>query len=128
MPFNNYGIQPNPYYQQPYVNNTQYQPQFVQPQPTMLVGRVVNDVTDIRPNETPTTGQPAVFPKADGSVVYLTMMDNTGRIITREYVPKEIPTDNKAQSDVMTSMQEQLNRIENMLSRRNNQSNAKKGD
>lgn len=129
MAFYNNNVPVSNYYPQQVVNNPyQYQPQPVTPQfslpqqmsqvpqPAMMVGRIVNDISDIRPNETPTTGQPAVFPKADGSVIYLTCMDQTGRIITREYVPKEEPKEQPSSNDTIASLQEQLNRIEKMLS------------
>lgn len=98
-PVNNYPNMgySNPYQQnyvqpQPYIPQPQYQP--TQPQQSSLVGRVINDASEIRPNETPTTGAPAVFVKADGSAVYLTYMDQTGRIVTREFCPKEAPQEN----------------------------------
>lgn len=115
-------------YNAPMYNQAQISsPQYMQIQPNTMVGRIVNDVADIRPNETPTTGQPAVFPKADGSTIYLTCMDQTGRIITREYVPKEMPAEQTSANDeVIKSMQEQLNRIEKLLSPSPKQ--TKKGD
>lgn len=127
----NYGSVP-PYYPQPQYTGYQ-QPQYMpyqQPiqQVSTMVGRLVNDISDIKPNETPTTGQPAVFPKADGSVIYLSCMDQTGRINIREYVPREVPTEVKSDNNVIIAMQEQLNRIENMLNRRNNQNAPKKGE
>lgn len=107
-----YQYQPQPQQVVPQFSLPQQMPQVAPP--AMMVGRIVTDISDIRPNETPTTGQPAVFPKADGSVIYLTCMDNTGRIVTREYVPKELPKE-QTSNDTIASLQEQLNRIEKML-------------
>lgn len=123
MQYNNFNY-PNQQFYQPqqqmmystnqYPQYSQVQPQPIQ-QPSVLVGRIVNDVNDIRPNETPTTGQPAVFPKADGSMIYLTCMDQTGRIVTKEFVPNETkPEPQQVQMDI-NSLQEQLKRIEKML-------------
>lgn len=121
--FNNYGGYSPQYYQPAGYNQTAYQPmnQYNQPQQMVvqqnpqLSGRIVNDVADIRPYETPTTGTPAVFPKADGSAIYLTAMDNTGRIITREYIPKDIPVETSQSSD-LDMIKAEIAEIKSMLS------------
>lgn len=117
-------IQPQQYYTLQNYSNTygNYQQPvaqpMIQPQPVQqstLPGRIVGDISEIRPNETPTTGQVAIFPRNDGSAIYLTCMDQTGRIVTREYIPKDIPVQDAAPTVDLQELASKLSRIEEML-------------
>lgn len=89
------------------------------PQPSIIPGRIVNDVKDIRPNEVPPDGTPGVFPKADASCVYIVYWDGVNGITTDTYVyqnPENTHVETE-QTNVLAQMQEQLNRIENKLNK-----------
>lgn len=91
---NNYG-QPmqmqNPYMDrmnqlQSFQQNLQ-QPQISQNQPQGIIGRVVNDFSEITANDVPMNGSAAFFPKADGSELQVRSWASNGTIQTVVYHP-----------------------------------------
>lgn len=91
---NNYG-QPmqmqNPYLDrmnqlQQYQQNLQ-QPQISQNQPQGIIGRVVNDFSEITANDVPMNGNAAFFPKSDGSELQVRSWSANGTIQTVVYKP-----------------------------------------
>lgn len=91
---NNYG-QPmqmqNPYLDrmnqlQSFQQNLQ-QPQIPQNQPQGIIGRVVNDFSEITANDVPMNGNAAFFPKADGSELQVRSWSANGTIQTVVYRP-----------------------------------------
>lgn len=87
----------------------------------MIVGRQVNSLEEIRPNEVPNDGSISVFPTGDLSCVYLKFFTSSGTIETLKFVP-EAPAVNVAdvtpQNDILGSINERLDRIEKKLSKR----------
>lgn len=91
--YNNYDIS-NPWMTQQTVNqprnntfqNYGYNQNLEVQRPNVLVGRIVNDISEVSPNDVPMNGNIAVFPKADGSSVYIKTWGNDGLIKTIEYV------------------------------------------
>lgn len=98
---NGYGYQPpyygstNPYYppqtNQRMTNWTQpVQPTQIQapnqPPQNYISARIINDPSEIKPNEVPGDGSPVVFPVGDRSCIYLKEMNQEGRIITSKYI------------------------------------------
>lgn len=63
------------------------QPQIPQNQTQGLIGKVVNDFTEITANDVPMNGVSAVFPKADLSEVQLRTWTANGTIQTITYKP-----------------------------------------
>lgn len=82
---------PNPYMDR--MNQLQqYQQNLQQPiqqvaQPQGLVGKIVNDVSMVSPNDVPMDGNVAIFPKNDMSEIYCKQWKQDGTIQTFVYKP-----------------------------------------
>lgn len=91
-PYQNYG-QPmqNPYMAQMGQYQQNFQPQIQQPQPqqqtTGLVGRVVNDFSEVKADDVPMNGTPAIFIKGDMSEIEVRIWGNDGLIHPTPYKP-----------------------------------------
>lgn len=95
---NNYG-QSMPTYQNPYMdrmaNLQQYQQnlqqqsmgEINQPMQNILVGKVVNDISNVSPNDVPMDGNFAIFPKQDMTEIYCKQWKQDGTIQTIVYRP-----------------------------------------
>ena len=91
----NYGqMMPNPYMDR-MAQLQQYQ-QNLQPaqipvtypqQPQSIIGRAVNDFSEITANDVPMDGRSAIFPKNDMSEIQVRTWGNDGKIITTSYKP-----------------------------------------
>ena len=91
----NYGqMMPNPYMDR-MAQLQQYQ-QNLQPaqipgtylqQPQGIIGRPVNDFSEITANDVPMDGRSAIFPKNDMSEIQVRTWGNDGKIITTSYKP-----------------------------------------
>lgn len=91
----NYGqMMPNPYMDR-MAQLQQYQ-QNLQPaqipgtypqQPQGIIGRSVNDFSEITANDVPMDGRSAIFPKNDMSEIQVRTWGNDGKIITTSYKP-----------------------------------------
>lgn len=88
----NFNQMQNPYMDrlvqmQQYQQNMQ-QPQMVVPnQPQGIIGKVVNDFSEITANDVPMNGSAAFFPKADGSELQVRSWSANGTIQTVVYRP-----------------------------------------
>lgn len=71
------------------------QPQISQNQPQGIIGRVVNDFSEITANDVPMNGNAAFFPKSDGSELQVRSWSANGTIQTVVYRP--IQQENKEQ-------------------------------
>ena len=56
-------------------------------QPQGIIGRAVNDFSEITANDVPMDGRSAVFPKNDMSEIQVRTWGNDGKIITTSYKP-----------------------------------------
>lgn len=78
----------NPYYPTyptpNYIPTSTFQPNV---QPSLINGRPVDNLEEITAGEVPLNGSLAVFPKRDGSVVYVKSMNGNGTIDTKLYIP-----------------------------------------
>lgn len=92
---NNYGqMMPNPYMDrmaqlQQYQQNLQpaQMPGTYPQQPQGIIGRTVNDFSEITANDVPMDGRSAIFPKNDMSEIQVRTWGNDGKIITTSYMP-----------------------------------------
>lgn len=101
----------------------QVQPMPVQPNYSVIPGRIVNNPDEIRPNEVPNDGSIAVFPLNDGSAVYLKYFTGEGRINTVKFTV-ETPETQMAdgvpnQNGGFAEINQRLERIEKMISKNN---------
>ena len=108
QPYQNYYSQQNPYQQnfnqsaqmqnpymdrmmqlQQYQQGLQMQPaqMSVAPQPPVLIGRPVNDFSEITANDVPMDGRSAIFPKADMSEIQVRAWSADGKIVPVTYIP-----------------------------------------
>ena len=85
---------PNPYMDrmaqlQQYQQNLQpaQMPGTYPQQPQGIIGRAVNDFSEITANDVPMDGRSAVFPKNDMSEIQVRTWGNDGKIITTSYKP-----------------------------------------
>lgn len=108
-------------------NNDAYANQWGQNQPLyrpepqnypVIVGKIVNGLDDIRPNEVPNDGSIAVFPQSDGGCIYVKYLTGDGRINTVKYNMEtpEIPNGNQnGMSSGYASLDQRLASIEKKL-------------
>lgn len=81
-----YGTTPYyPTYPTPnYMPTSTFQPNV---QPSLINGRPVDSLEEITAGEVPLNGSLAIFPKKDGSIIYVKSTNGNGTIDTRCYVP-----------------------------------------
>lgn len=65
--------------------NSSFQPPSVQP--SLINGRSVSSIDEITAGEVPLNGSLAVFPKTDGSIIYVKSTNGNGTIDTKYYIP-----------------------------------------
>lgn len=65
----------------------QFMQQQIQQQPQGIVGKIVNDVSNVSPNDVPMDGSVAVFPKNDMTEIYCKQWTANGTIQTVVYKP-----------------------------------------
>lgn len=86
----------------------------------VIVGKMVGNLNDIRPNEVPNDGSISVFPQSDGACIYVKYLSGDGRINTVKYVAEtpEIPNVNQnGTNDQLATINERLTSIEKILSK-----------
>lgn len=110
------------------------------PRMNVIAGRSVNSVDEIMPAEVPMDSSLAVFPKNDGSVIYVRHRGGDGVINTKYYVPApddfvEMADENSdpdvSNTDIMNSianMTDQLQDIKNIMSNKSYKNNGNRGN
>lgn len=127
-PQNYYTPQPSvyPMMQQPTlpmnaVYNAQAKPQTPPSKP--LTGRVVNDHSEITPNEVVMDGSVSLFPQSDYSCIFAKQWGPDGTIQTVRYIPEvvepESVEDAQGNSVNLINIMERLDDIETLLKQRN---------
>lgn len=92
-----------------------------------LPGRVIRTLSEITPNEIPMDGSVSLFPAQDYSCIIAKAWNSEGTIDTIKFV-RETPPNNSVPQEVATSeVIERLNRIEQMLTSKFENSTSKKG-
>jgi len=125
-PYNTY--QPN--IQNTYTSfPTQTTNPFVTQQSNSFVGRVVNNENEITPSEVPMDGTLGIFPKADGSSIFVKTWGKMGEIKTIEYIPAVTET-NTSQEEVAINdtFFETIQRLDNRLDRIEKKLNSRKSN
>lgn len=78
------------------------QPQVQQNQPQSIVGKIVNDFSELTANDVPMNGSAAFFPKADGSELQVRSWTANGTIQTVVYKP--VQPENSAEATNIPQM------------------------
>lgn len=118
-----------PQYQQPQQIQQQF-PQQIIPQQAGLCGRMVNSVEEVTANDVPMNEPFAIFPKADGSEVYIKSWSANGLIQTVTYKPQldgkqnELPKEDTA--TLFAPIMERLDQIEAKITQSQRTTRAKK--
>lgn len=103
--------------QNPYQNIPQQaiQPTVQPQQPTVsgISGRIVQNESEVAPNEVPNDNTVGYYPSADGRVIWAKTWNSNGGISTQEYVLKETPTPEPI--DPLAPIMERLTAIETAL-------------
>ena len=111
-------------------------------QPSLINGRSVNSVEEITAGEVPLNGSLAVFPKSDGSMIYVKSTNGNGTIDTKCYIPAPegfandvvpgsgIPEENSniSNQDIMNAimnLQDQMNNLQQIVQKRPYKNNGK---
>ena len=110
-------------YQQPYTPmlNYQYQPQYnsqVQPpqvQSKGFNGRYIDDISEIRLDEIPMTGQPSLFLSKDMSSIYLKVWNTNGQLLTARYTLDQEQPQQPPRTDAMNEIYERLGKLEEAI-------------
>lgn len=114
-----------------YIPNSTFQPNV---QPSLINGRPVDNLEEITAGEVPLNGSLAVFPKKDGSMIYVKSTNGNGTIDTKVYVPASenvievtpVGSSTSEQSsisnqDIMAAvlnLQDQINNIKDLVQKR----------
>lgn len=112
------------------------QPQFQpQPQAPGIIGRIVNDFSEITANDVPMNGNAAFFPKADGSELQVRSWTSSGTIQTVVYKPvfeqNEADNTNTPQMDFnalnedVRALREDMKDVREMLEKSMNKANTR---
>lgn len=102
------------YIQQPQSipNNPYANPPQMQSTPPCLKGRTVSDDSDIRPNDVPTDGSPAFFPRTDGQAIYVKWWESNGLIKGVTFIPsQETTADKTVDADTIKKLDDILERL-----------------
>lgn len=107
-----YGQTYPPYYTPSLPTQVQSSP----PKQNSIPGRLVNNLSEVAPNEVPMDGSVSIFPTNDYSRIYIKAWQSDGTIKTVAYAP--IVSDGTQEPEDPTSaILERLDRIEKMVSR-----------
>lgn len=87
--------------------------------PQYIRGRIIQNATDVYPNEVPMDGNISLFPMADGSTILMKYWDSNGTIRTTRYIIEKDSTQTAVQ-DPMAPVLERLDKIESMLANGHN--------
>lgn len=105
----------NPYYPSSYPLIQTPQPNY--PQPTnryILPGRAVNSEEEITYQEVPMDGSIAVFPKIDGSAIFVRSVNNKGAVETKTYVLSESTSEQASNDTPQISLLDIMNQLDNI--------------
>lgn len=84
---------------------------------SMLPGRMISGLNDMRPQDVPMDGTPAFFPQNDGKYIYVKLFDENCNLKTFRYVvdtePIKEPIPEKP-TDPMLLMQSLVDKLDNM--------------
>lgn len=137
MGFNPYNNTPNNWgFNQPQTQFGQQNGQMMQQSVSQapFVGRYVNDISDIMPNEVPMDGRVGIFPTKDLNTIYLKCWNAEGRIITFPYILDQSQNLNAEQSQTDLTQSDILKRLDQLEkqistnSKKTNQRNSSKGE
>lgn len=103
--------------------NPYYPTGMIQPQQSMpytrpsIIGKVVNKVEDVTPNDIPMDGSYGVFPLENHAMIFMKKWNSDGTITTEIYERKDIPKEPVKDpiAEEMQALREQLDRIEKAL-------------
>ena len=118
------------YNQYSYPQYQQQFPQQIMPQQAGLCGRMVNSVEEVTANDVPMNAPFAIFPKADGSEIYIKSWSANGLIQTVTYKPQldgkqnELPKEDTA--TLFAPIMERLDQIEAKITQSQRTTRAKK--
>lgn len=106
------------YPQYPQINYTQ------PPLTHILPGKSVSNVSDISPADVPMDGSIALFPKKDGSCIFVKYMNDEGLITTDIYLPQdsnvEVPNLQEEEGATNADIVDKLNTVIDLLNRKPN--------
>lgn len=85
----------NPYYPASPMMQQQ-SPSYTRP---MIIGKVVNKIEEVTPNDIPMDGSFGIFPLQDKSQIFLKKWNSDGTITTRTFVEKEIDIPTEPEKD-----------------------------
>ena len=127
----NFQPPPNPY--QPYTPqpmNYQYQNPYTTPmQPTQsqiqqsaatkgFNGRYIGDISEVRLDEIPMTGQPCLFLTKDMTAIYLKVWNANGQLLTARYSLDQEQPQEPPEQDAMVEIRERLGKLEEAIAAR----------
>lgn len=98
-----------------------------QVQKTYLMGKYIQDESDILPAEIPMDGNRSYFPSADENYILVKYWDSNGKIQTRKYTADTVPQEIKPDIyETLGSMNSKIDELRNLLSRNNQKPPFKK--
>lgn len=118
----------NPMYQQPQMQIPQPQPIQQSQQSVGLPGKVVESMDMMKTTDIPMDGNMYYFPKADGTEIYTKRWLPNGTTEQIIFKAQKTEEENKPNPlfEKLDGIQEQINKLEEMISRQQPKTNAKK--
>lgn len=101
----------------------------------VIPGIAVNSIDDVYPSDVPTDGSMAIFPKKDGSCIYVKYWTADGKLVTKTFLPQDeegesinpfTKTDDDQGVnivDLINMMNDMSNDIKSLLSKQNKNTN-----
>lgn len=112
------GINFNPYYPTAInpIPQSQQSPSYTRP---MLIGKVVNKIEEVTPNDIPMDGSFGMFPLQDRSMIFLKRWNSDGTITTEKFVKEQTDIPKEPDKDPVLEgldmLRERIDRIEKSL-------------
>lgn len=96
-------------------------------QAPMIQGRIIKDISEVQPNETPMDGSVRVFPTEDFTAIYAKTWDYNGNLLTYKFVPEIEVVDDEIEvgSTGYNAIMKRLDGIETLIKRNNYRGNRK---
>lgn len=113
----------------PPVATSQFNTAYQQPEMSPFIGRYVEQVNEIVPNEVPMDGRIGLYPTKDLTTIFLKTWTPEGKITTLKYIldPDQMTTPSTVatEEDFKKEVFERLNALEQMFTKQNNNRNGK---
>lgn len=88
--------------------------------PSMIQGRMIQDISEVQPSEVPMDGSVSLFPRSDYTAIFAKIWDQNGNIQTFKFVPEvEVMPEPEVDTSFRDEVIGRLENIESIIKRNN---------